>query len=94
METGLGWDRLHPRALDRISQGTLLWLCAALHNAERTGEWPAAAELILIALLPKAEGGVQSYWAAAPPPTSLDEDEEEHRSRMGSVCAHTVPLRW
>ena len=56
-ETGLGWDRLHPRALCRLSYGTQLWVCAVLHNAERTGRWPAAAELVLIALLPKAEGG-------------------------------------
>ena len=34
-ETGLGWDRLHPRALCRLSHGTLLWVCAVLHNAEK-----------------------------------------------------------
>lgn len=32
-ETGLGWDQLHPRALNRLSQGVLLWVCAVLHNA-------------------------------------------------------------
>ena len=60
METGLGWDSLHPMALNRFSQGTLLWLCAVMHHAERTGEWPAAAALILIALVPKAEGGFRA----------------------------------
>ena len=59
-ETGLGWDRLHPRTLVRLSHGTLLWLCAVLHNAERTGRWAEAAELVLIALLPKAEGGYRA----------------------------------
>ena len=51
-ETGLGWDLLHPRALNRLSHGTLLWLCAVMHQAEKTGKWPEAAELVLIALLP------------------------------------------
>ena len=60
IETGLGWGRLHPRALNRLSQGILLWLCAVMHNAERTGRWPAAAELVLIALLPKTEGGFRA----------------------------------
>ena len=31
-----------------------------MHRAEMTGQWPAAAELILIALLPKAEGGFRA----------------------------------
>ena len=30
------------------------------HNAEITGRWPEAAELVLIALLPKAEGGYRA----------------------------------
>ena len=34
-ETGLGWDRLHPRALCRLSHGTLVWVCVVLHNAEK-----------------------------------------------------------
>ena len=37
-ETGLGWDLLHPIALNRLSYGTLLWLCAVMHQAEITGE--------------------------------------------------------
>jgi len=37
-DTGLGWDRLHPRALNRLSHGVLLWLCAVLHHAEVTGK--------------------------------------------------------
>ena len=32
-ETWLGWDRLHPRALCRLSHATFLWVCAVLHNA-------------------------------------------------------------
>ena len=58
---GLGWDRLHPRTLVRLSHGILLWLWAVLHNAERTGRWIEAAELVLIVvLLPKAEGGYRA----------------------------------
>ena len=59
-DTGLGWDRLHPRALNRLSRGLLLWICAVLHQAEMTGRWPAAAELVLIALLPKTDGGYRA----------------------------------
>ena len=58
--TGLGWDRLHPRALNRLSHGLLLWLCAVLHRAEITGRWPEAAELVLIALLRKTVGGYRA----------------------------------
>ncbi len=59
-DTGLGWDRLHPRALNRVSHGVLLWLCAVLHQAETNGKWPEAAELVLIALLPKTDGGYRA----------------------------------
>ena len=58
--TGLGWDQLHPRTLNRLSHGILIWICAVLHSAETTGRWPEAAELVLIALLPKAEGGFRA----------------------------------
>ena len=67
-ETGLGWDRLHPRALCRLSHGTLLWICAVLHNAERTGRWPEAAEVVLIALLRKAEIGYRAIGLLPLPP--------------------------
>ena len=56
----LGWDQLHPRTLNRLSHGVLIWICAVLHNAETTGRWPEAGELVLIALLPKAEGGFRA----------------------------------
>ena len=59
-DTGLGWDQVHPRTLNRLSHGILLWICAVLHNAEVTGRWPEAAELVLIALLHKAEGGFRA----------------------------------
>ena len=59
-DTGLGWDRLHPRALNRLSRGLLLWICAVLHQAEISGNWPKAAELVLIALLPKTDGGYRA----------------------------------
>ena len=60
MESGIGWDAIHPRALNRLSHGTLLWRCAVLHQAEKTSSWPEAAELILIALLPKTDGGFRA----------------------------------
>ena len=59
-ETGLGWVRLHPRTLVRLSHCIQLWLCAVLHNVERTWKLLEAAELVLIAILPNAEGGYRA----------------------------------
>ena len=55
--TGLGWDAMHPRALCRLSDSTLLRLVAILHACERLGRWPASVWMVIIVLLPKADGG-------------------------------------
>ena len=55
--TGLGWDRLHPKAIGRLTNGTADLLVRVLMICEEEGEWPEAVELIIIALLPKTDGG-------------------------------------
>ena len=55
--TGLGWDGIHPRAICRLSKSTLEWLAEVLHHCETTGEWPEAIDVVIIALLPKSDGG-------------------------------------
>ena len=55
--TGLGWDNLHPRALLRLSDGLLLALLRLLTACERIGRWPKAVAMVVIALLPKPDGG-------------------------------------
>ena len=57
VEIGLGWDQVHPRVVERLSKSTLLLLVTILMECERTGEWPAGVALVLIALLPKPDGG-------------------------------------
>ena len=56
-DTGLGWDGLHPRCLNRLSKELLNWLVLILKQAEKSGRWQEAVELIIIVLLPKPDGG-------------------------------------
>ena len=55
--TGLGWDDLHPRALLRLSDSLLLALLRLLAACERYGRWPRGVAVVIIALLPKPDGG-------------------------------------
>jgi hypothetical protein len=57
--TGLGWDKMHPRALDRLPVAAMRALLRIFIMAELLGAWPIAIGVILIALLPKAEGGLR-----------------------------------
>ena len=54
---GLGWDKLHPRALVRCSDRVLGLFIQMLILAEILGEWPSCIGPILIILLPKSDGG-------------------------------------
>ena len=67
-ETGLGWDRWHPRVIERLSHSTLLLLVAILMECEKTGEWPAGIAVVLIALLPKPDGGFRPIGLLPNPP--------------------------
>ena len=55
--TGLGWDKLHPRAVSRCDAGALRALLRLLLMAEFIGDWPSSAGVVLICLLAKPDGG-------------------------------------
>jgi len=55
--TGLGADNAAPRAISRLSDRLLKTLCIILMAAELLGQWPAALHLIVVVLIPKADGG-------------------------------------
>eukprot|EP00973_Karenia_brevis_P033051 4561206-Karenia_brevis.AAC.1 len=57
LSTGLGWDRLHPRAIARCSDEAILALIRILVLAEIVGHWPDLVGIIIICLLPKPDGG-------------------------------------
>ena len=55
-ETGLGWDRWHPKVLGRITKPLDKQLASILRQCEKDGAWPEDIDLVLIALLPKGDG--------------------------------------
>ena len=55
--TGLGWDAIHPRALNRLDDATIQALIDLLIVCEKSGKWPTATDLVVIVLLPKSDGG-------------------------------------
>jgi len=55
--TGKGADNVAPRAFARLSDDALRALAAILRCAELVGGWPCLFLLVLIVLLPKADGG-------------------------------------
>ena len=57
--TGLEWGGVHPRVICRLSESTLEWLAKVLYHCEITGEWPEAVDIVIIALLPKSDGGLR-----------------------------------
>ena len=57
--TGLGWDGIHPRAILRLSDETLEWLADVLRHCETTVTWPDEVSIVIIALLPKTDGGLR-----------------------------------
>ena len=55
--TGLGWDRMHPRAWLRFGSAALHSLLHLFMLVEREGRWPDAIGHVIIVLLAKATGG-------------------------------------
>ena len=55
--TGLGWDKMHPRAVCRCADGAIRALIRLLVMAELLGMWPSTVGVLLICLLPKTDGG-------------------------------------
>ena len=56
-EVGLGWDKLHPRALLRCSDSVLLLLIQVFLMAESVGRWFPQVGVVLVVLIPKHDGG-------------------------------------
>ena len=56
-DTGVGCDNIAPRAIARLSDEAIGALADIFHLAEETGQWPAALDLTLVVLIPKADGG-------------------------------------
>ena len=54
---GLGWDKLHPRVFLRCSDEAVLAMLRFLMLVEIMGSWPQTIGIILICLIPKADGG-------------------------------------
>ena len=54
---GLGWDGMHPRALLRMPDSVLLALIRVFLWAEELGRWPSGVAVVIVALLPKPDGG-------------------------------------
>jgi len=55
--TGVGADNSAPRAVARLSDDLIKALCGILMSIELLGVWPRSIWLVLIVLLPKADGG-------------------------------------
>ena len=56
-EVGLGWDRLHPKALRRLPEGMLTELGKIFKEAEKKGVWGKHIGVVITALIPKGGGG-------------------------------------
>ena len=54
---GLGWDRLHPKALVRLPEAMLSELGKIMAAAEEMGSWGDSVGIVIAALLPKGDGG-------------------------------------
>ena len=55
--SGLGWDGIHPRALNRLDDALMALLIDLLMICEMLGKWPMAIQLVIVVLLPKNDGG-------------------------------------
>ena len=54
---GLGWDKMHPRALARCSDQLLSALIIMLMLAEESGVWYDSVGVVMVVLIPKSDGG-------------------------------------
>jgi hypothetical protein len=55
--TGLGWDKMHPRALLRLPSQAIEALVRLCIIAEVLCTWPEAIGIVLVCLIPKSDGG-------------------------------------
>ena len=55
--TGIGWDKLHPRAVCQFAADSILVWVRLFILCELLGQWLGNIGVILICLLPKPDGG-------------------------------------
>ena len=56
-KTGLGWDKFHPRCINRMPDAAVLALIRIFILVELFGHWPASIGLVVVSLIPKSDGG-------------------------------------
>ena len=56
-QLGLGWDKIHPRAIARLEDSILAAILRILQACEGLGDWPLRISMVIIVLLPKPAGG-------------------------------------
>ena len=84
--SGLGWDGIHPRALDRLDNATCQSICDLLLACETAGKWPSATDLVVVLLLAKNRRRVEAD-------RDLDADEAAADTAVGSFSIEAIPLR-
>ena len=57
--SGLGWDKMHLKALLRCTASMLQALVIIFMAIEMAGQWPDNIGIVLICLLPKTDGGLR-----------------------------------
>ena len=94
--TGLGWDAIHPRALNRLDDATIQALIDLLIVCEKTGKWPTATDLVVIVLLPKTDGGwrpigllpfLPRIWMRVRRPVTLEWEKKQERKYLYAGAA-------
>ena len=102
--TGLGADNMAPRAVAALPQWQLQMLADILNECEATGVWPKRWNLVLIALLPKPDGGrrpiglfpaVVRIWMRTRAPALRQWEAENARSCLyGSAGMSATRAAW
>ena len=92
--TGLGVDNIAPRAVLRLSDDALWALAALFACFEMAGSWTAALDLVVIVLLPKSDGVVQTRRVVPDHHTLMDARSCWHRLCLGVPQRAAQPVRW
>ena len=99
--TGLGADNISPRAIARLSAAAILALTTLFMCFERLGDWCDALNLVLIVLLPKADGGFRPIGLFPPssacgsgPGLVWQELGSNPTRYLASLAGPAVALRW
>ena len=94
IHTGLGWDNVHPRALLRCSAQAIVALLRLLMLAELLGAWPTTIGCVLIAFLPKLDGGRRPLGLFFGSCANLDAHSAACRADWATCARAPLFLRW